>query len=415
MLPLVMIFGIFLTIKLKFPQITKLIKSFKIFWDSLFENKDKRIKRGVSPLSAFFTSIGGCIGIANLVGVCAAIKIGGPGAIFWMWVAAFLGMSIKYAEVYLGIKFRFKNDLGGYDGGPMFYLKKAFKSNVLPIIIAILLAIYGTEIYMFNVMVEAMHTNWHLHKFLAIALLLIAIIYASSGGISRVGKICSFIIPIFLILFVFMGGYVIYKNSHNIFNTFIKIFYCAFNGHAAVGGFAGSTIVYTMSQGMARGCYSGDIGIGYAAIVHAESSEVEPEKQSNLAILGIFLDTFIICTITALIVLVTETWHIEKISETFMVQFALERYFPHMNIFMPIFILILGYSSMIAFFSVGLKCAKFISPKWGKAFYYVYAVVSLVSFSFIKAEYVFDIMSLCGAILLILNLFGIYKLRKEVS
>ena len=131
------------------------------------------------------------------------------------------------------------DNFGGYDGGPMFYLKKVFKSNVLPILIAILLAIYGTEIYMFNVMVDAMHTNCHLHKYLAITLLLIAIIYAGGGGVSRVGKICSFIIPLFLILFVFMGGYVIYRNSHNIVNTFAKIFYYAFNGHAAAGGFAG--------------------------------------------------------------------------------------------------------------------------------------------------------------------------------
>ncbi len=412
--PLVLLLGIFFTLNLKFPQILNFKASLISFYKSLFKkDKEETSKHGIPPLSAFFTSIGGCIGVANLVGVCTAIKIGGPGAVFWMWIAAFLGMAIKYSEVYLGVKFRIKNKNGSYDGGPMFYLQKIFNSKTIPLIFAALFAFYGTEIYMFSLIVNTIQTNWDINIYIIIALFLGSILYAVSGGIARVGKVSSFIIPLFLLIFVSMALWVLYQNSSNIIPTFILIFKSAFTGHAAVGGFAGSSIILAMSQGMARGCYSGDIGVGYASIVHAESSHSKPENQANLSILGIFLDTFIICTFTTLIVLVTNTWKGDYAASQ-MTQIALSKYFPHMKIFMPLFLFIVGYSSIIAFFVVGLKCADFISPKWGKKIYYLFGTFNFVIFSFVSVDLVYTIMTICGGLLLVLNVYGIFKLRKEL-
>ncbi len=197
-IPLIVGIGLYLTFKCRFSQITKFNKVVKDFINS---SKMEDTGQGVHPLKAFFASIGGCVGIANVVAVCTAIKIGGPGAIFWMWIAALLGMIVKYSEVYLGISYRKANKLGGYDGGPMYYLQKITKTKFLPILFAVLLCVYGTEVYMFDVMTHSISENWKINHVAVSVVLLLLIVYVGSGGIERVGKISSIIIPAFLVLF----------------------------------------------------------------------------------------------------------------------------------------------------------------------------------------------------------------------
>lgn len=411
-IPLMIALGIYFSIRFRFSQLLKFNSIIKLFIQTLKEPWGK--DQGIHPISAFFASIGGCIGIGNIVAVCTAIQIGGPGAIFWMWVAAFFGMVIKYSEVYLGYIHRQPDGKGGYNGGPMYFLPKVFKSPVIPIIVSVLLCIYGTEIYMFKIVTYSIVENWGFNQYLVIALLLGMVIYVASGGVDRVGKISGVIIPLFLLVFVGMSFWVLLKNISAWPSMFATIFSSAFTGHAAVGGFAGSGILLSMSQGVARGCYTGDIGIGYASVVQAEARCQDPKKQAKLAILGIFLDTFIICTMSTLLVMVTGVWQ-EGTSASLMVQKALSMYFPYMNLYMPIFLFILGYSSLIAFFCVGLKCARFIHNKRGAMVYYIYSVVSFILFSFIDQSYALMVMSITGACLLLINVSGMYLMRQEIE
>lgn len=410
-IPMIIGIGIFLSFQFRFMQIFRFRSVMKTFFDSA---RHKDSGHGAHPLKVFFASIGGCIGIGNIVAVCTAIQIGGPGAIFWMWVAALIGMIVKYAEIYLGIVYRTPNNRGGYDGGPMYYLKKVFNSNFLPIVFAFLLAIYGTEVYMFDVMAHSITQNWHLNHYLVIALILGLIIYTSQGGINRIGQVSSIIIPLFLVVFCSMSAWILFKHLYELPAMFGIIMKSAFTGHASIGGFAGSGIMLAMSQGVARGCYSGDIGVGYASIVQAESQHSDPAKQAQLSILGIFIDTFVVCTCATLLILVTGVWH-QDISASMMVQKALEQYFPYMHIFMPIFLFILGYSSLIAFFYVGLKCARYIHPTIGTKVYYAYAIIAFIVFSFLDQSLAMTMMSIVGAILLSINLLAIHKLRKEIK
>jgi alanine or glycine:cation symporter, AGCS family len=411
-IPLMMFLGIFLSVKFNFVQLFKFNKILKTFLKTLREPKNNN--QGTSPIGAFFASIGGCIGIGNIVAVCTAVQLGGPGAIFWMWVAAFFGMIIKYSEVYLGSIYRKPNSFGGYDGGPMYFLQKIVKTSFIPVLVAILLCIYGTEVYMFKIITHSVIENWGVNQYLVIFILLILIVYAGAGGVDRVGKIAGIIIPFFLFLFVGMSSFILLKNISVLPNVIMTIFTSAFTGHAAIGGFAGSTMLLAMSQGVARGCYTGDIGVGYASIVQAESSCLDPKKQAKLAILGIFIDTFIVCTTSTFLITATGIWN-ENISPSLMVQKALSTYFPYMHIYMPIFLFILGYSSLIAFFCVGLKCARFIDEKKGPLFYYVYSILSFILFSFIDQKYALSVMSITGALLLIINIVGMYKLHQEVE
>lgn len=412
-IPVLMTLGLLLTVTYRVPQFAALYHAITGFFKK--PSKSEIIEgRGVKPYQAFFTAIGGCIGIGNIVAVCTAVQIGGPGATFWMWIAAFLGMMIKYSEVYLGIKFRVPNDQGSFDGGPMYYLPKAFKTPIVAVIAAVLLAFYCTDAYMFSVITESITQNWGWNKHLVVLGLLLLVIFAGMGGVKYVGNICSVMIPAFVVLYVGMCLWVLFIFRDNIPSTLELIFVSAFSPEAAFGGAAGSSILLTMYQGVARGCYSGDIGIGYASVVHAETQEIDPKGQARLAIFGIFLDTFVVCTASTILITVTGVWN-KCATAANLVQEALATQFSMMTFFMPIFIFLLGYSTLIAFFVVGLKCADFLSPKYGRKFYYLFGALSFFFFSYTEQSLSLIAMSLSGALLLLLNVYGIFRLREHIK
>ncbi len=404
--------GGYFSVASRFFQIRRFPAIFLSFF-SFFREKHEGPSLGVHPLKTFFTAIGGCIGISNIVGICTAVQIGGPGALFWTWIGGGAGMLIQYSEVYLGMKYRVKNDAGSYDGGPMYFLPVAYKMRWIAIVVSLLLCIYGVEVFVFNVTAESLSSNWGLNEYAVAAFLLAALLAVSSGGINRVGEVCSALIPFFFVLYFIMSTWVLLQHWNEIPAIFRLIFKGAFTAQAAQGGFAGSSVMLALSMGLSRGAYSCDIGAGYTSVIFAESRSEQIKRQSALTIMGIFLDVFVICTLSVLIVLATGHWQ-SGISVTLMVQEALGLFFPYMNIFMPLFFFLLGYTSLLAYFVVGIKCAKFISPKWGPRIYYIYASAILPMFAFIDARRAFLMMSLSGAFLLILNLFGIFILRKEI-
>ncbi len=408
---LITLLGIYFTLRSGFFQIRKFIPTFKTF---MALRTHKKQERGMHPIKTFYAAIGGCIGIGNIVGICTAVQIGGPGALFWTWIAGFLGMLIQYSEVFLGMRYREKNDQGSYDGGPMYFLPKAYRGNWVAILVSLLLCIYGVEVFMFNVMADSIAVNWHINKVLVVGVLLAAVLVVTFGGIQRVGMVCSKVIPAFIILYLGMGFWVLFLHGPEIPGIVSMIFKGAFTHQAAIGGFAGSSVILAISMGLSRGAYSGDIGVGYMSIIHSESSEQNHSKQASLAIMVIFIDIFIVCTMSILLALVTGKWHSSP-DVTLMVQDALGMHFPYMDVFMPFFLFLLGYTTIIAYFAVGVKCARFISAKQGPRLYYALGCTALVVFAFVGPEQAFVVMSLSGAALLILNLIGIFLLRKEIK
>ncbi len=404
--------GGYFSISSGFFQIRRFPAIFGSFF-SFFREKHDSSAVGLHPLKTFFAAIGGCIGISNIVGICTAVQIGGPGALFWTWIGGGAGMLIQYSEAYLGMKYRVKNEAGSYDGGPMYFLPVAYKIRWISIVVSLLLCVYGVELFVFNVTAESLSSNWNLNEYAVVAFLLIAILAVGSGGVRRVGEVCSGLIPLFFVLYLFMASWVLFQHLNEIPGIFKSIFKGAFTAQAAQGGFAGSSMMLALSMGLSRGAYSCDIGTGYTSVIFAESRTEQIKRQSALTIIGIFLDVFIICTLSVFLVLATGHWH-SGISVTLMVQEALGLFFPYMHIFMPLFFFLLGYTSLLAYFVVGIKCAKFISPKWGPKVYYLYASATLPAFAFFDARRAFLMMSLSGAFLLILNLLGIFILRKEI-
>ncbi len=410
--PMILTIGIFLTFKSNFFQVRKFPDIIRTFVSFLRMHDSK--KGGVHPLKAFFASIGGCVGVGNVVSICTAIQIGGPGALFWIWLTAIVGSMVKYAEVYLGLRYRVSNGEGGYNGGPMYFIQQVFKGAWAPIAVALFLCLYGIEIYQFNVVTESISTNTGISEPLIAFVFLLLILFAVSGGITRVGAISAAIIPLFVLMYVGMGLWVVFHNLHAIPGVLKEVFEGAFTGHAAMGGFIGSTLMKTMSQGIKRGCYASDIGAGYASVIYSESSVKVIEKQAALVIFDVFIDTFLICTTSVILILVTGVWK-EPIDASMLVQTALGNYFPYMNFFMPFFLFLLGYSTINAFFFVGLKSAEFIGAKIGKAVYYAVAVAMFFIFSMMGTIQAQIVMTIAGGILLVINCFTIFMLRDRIS
>lgn len=410
-LPILLIVGSYLSYKSNFVQIKSFPRILKYFYYTL---TTKHTGSGVHPLKAFFACIGGCMGVGNVVAICTAAQIGGPGALFWVWLTAILGMILKYSEVYLGLLYRVPHGKGGYRGGPMYFLKNVYKKAWVPKLTCFLLCVYGVEVYQFSVVTENIATNLDVNKY-GIALILISLIIAvSRRGVNSVGRIASVFIPVFITLYLGMGAWIIFQNIHLIPSLLSTVMQSAFTGHAAVGAFAGSTILIAASQGMRRSCYAGDVGIGYASVIHSETRELSPEKQASLAILEIFIDSFIICTTSIMLVLITGVWN-HDMEASMLVQNALAHYFPGMHIFMPLFLLVLGFTTIISYFCAGIKCAEFLSPKVGRKAYYAYACCSSLVFVCFQTSQALTMMSINAALLLLLNLYGIYKLSDEIG
>lgn len=409
--PAILLLGLYFSFRSRFFQIRKFPHVIKIFLSFL---RPDPTHRGIHPLGAFWTSLGGCVGIGNVVAICGAVQLGGPGALFWVWIAALLGMTLKYAEVFLGMKYRVKNDQEGYNGGPMYYLQKIFKTAWIPNIFAILFVIYGVEIYQFTVITNTLSTNFNINYLVITIILLVLVAFAGRGGIRRAAHLSSTMVPLFIISYLGMGFFVIYQNIAFVPEMLKTVFVSAFTGQAAAGGFVGSTMIMAVTQGVAQGCYSGDVGIGYASVIHSESSVIAPSKQACLTIFEIFIDTFVICTFSIFLILLTGVWK-EPIPETLLIQTALSQYYPHMHIFMPFFLFLLGYSTIIAFFCVGEKCALYLSPRYGRMLFFIFALSALFLFSFVETRQTFIVMSFVGVLLLFINTYGMFRLREEVS
>ncbi len=410
---LIIFLGCYLTIATRFFQIRALPHVIATFMQAIFQRTSE--ERGLHPLKAFFASVGGMLGVGNVVGIVTAIQLGGPGALLWVWVAGFAGTLIKYAEIYLGLKHRVQNVHHSYDGGPMFFLKKAFGVSWIPTLVCLLLCIYGAEIYQFNVIVDTLAYAWGFNRLVIAFSLLGLILYAVIGGVPRVAKVCCWVMPIFMFVYISMCLWIIGNHFADLPPILLGVVKSAFTGHAAAGGFAGSTVMLAIQNGMAGACYAADIGIGYDSTIQSESHTVYPQRQARMAFFGVCLDNFI-CTLSILLVLVTGLWQTPIGSEgTPLVQMALSQHFPYMHIIMPGFIFILGYSTLIAYLIVGIKCARHLHPQNGAVIYMGYSICVFTFFAFFDQTQALLLMRVAGGLLLIINLAGIYRLRHEID
>lgn len=412
--------GMYLTIHTKCIQF-KILWNFKKYLHNILDD-DKTLKNkhhGISPIRLVFASTGSMIGTGNIVGIGAAIYIGGPGSILWIWIGAFGGMLLKYSEIYLGVKYRIQNNRGGYDGGPMYYLQAAFGIPMLGKIAAGLLCVYSIEIYQFAVILDRinLHIEHVVNKNITITLLIVSIIGVALGGIKRLANICSLMMPVFMIIYVALGLYIILSYYSELPSLLLQIFTSAFNGQAAIGGFVGSSAIRTASQGIQSGVYAGDIALGSDAVMHSETTVQDPGKQAILAIYTLFLDAAL-CTISALIIIVTNAWHntnIDVVQSDVIPQIFME-YFPFGSYFMTFVLFVAGFTTTVAYLTIGFKTIGFLTKQYyAKILYLIIATISFFVFSYVSQEYARVVMTSCGGLLIILNISAIVMLHKNIK
>ncbi|MCW8127192.1 alanine/glycine:cation symporter family protein [Microbulbifer halophilus] len=300
--------GLFFTLYLGFPQ-------FRYFGHAVKIVRGKYDKPGdpgdTSHFQALSTALSGTVGTGNIGGVGLAIFLGGPAALFWMWVTAFLGMTTKFVEVTLSHKYRIKAADGYFAGGPMFYMKRRLNMKWLAVLFAIATVIssFGTgSLPQVNNIAQAMYDTFGLNKALTGGILAILLGMVIIGGITRIAKVTSTIVPIMAALYIIGALAVITYNYQNIIPSFLAVFKDAFNGSAAAGGFLGATFAYAFNRGVNRGLFSNEAGQGSAPIAHAAARADEPVSEGMVSLLEPFIDTIIICTLTGLVILSSGVW-----------------------------------------------------------------------------------------------------------
>lgn len=315
MLALMILTGLFYTLRTKGFQFTHIAEVFHNTISGIFkkDKNGKADKNAISQFQALTTALAATIGTGNIAGVATAIVIGGPGAVFWMWVCALLGMMTHFAEVILGIYFR-KKTSKGYSGGAMYYLQygvgEKLKLKSFGKILAILFALFTFmasfgigNMTQVNSIVDAMGTNFSIpHLPLGIILAIIVAIIII-GGISRIAQVTEKVVPFMSVFYIVIGLVMVISNIKNLPNVFVSIFTCAFSTTAIAGGVFGYVIKRAMTYGFKRGAFSNEAGLGSSVMAHTASAEIEPVKQGLWGIFEVFFDTIIVCTFTSLIVL----------------------------------------------------------------------------------------------------------------
>ncbi|HHY41721.1 MAG TPA: sodium:alanine symporter family protein [Thermoanaerobacterales bacterium] len=311
MIVLIFITGLIFSIKTRFFQVRKLGY---ILQNTLFKifKKDKYTGEGVmTPMQAISTALAGTVGNGNIAGVATAIAIGGPGAVFWMWVVAFLGMMTKMVEVSLAVHYRVKDDRGNFYGGPMYYIEKGLgpKWKFLAKFFAVMMIIgaLGTAVFVQpHTMSEAMKNIFNIPPIVTVTLSVIITGIVIIGGFKRIGEFCERITPFMCLVYIVASLGIILCNISRVPEAFSMIFRYAFTPMPAIGGFAGSTVMLTIQRGMARGMFSNEAGMGSAPMVHATAITDHPIRQGLYGAFEVFVDTLIICTMTALSILMAD-------------------------------------------------------------------------------------------------------------
>jgi len=309
MLVLILGTGFFLMLGLLFMPLRRLGYGFRMLWRGRKSDEEGDIQ----PFNALMTSLSATIGTGNIAGVGTAIAIGGPGAVFWMWCTALVGMATKYAEAVLAVKYRETDERGNHVGGPMYYIKNGLgaKWQWLATAFAIFGAIAGFGIgnmVQANSVADAVSTNMGVDK-LVTGLVMAALVFAVLiGGIRRIAQVAGKLVPLMALAYLAGGLIVIIANIGDVPAAISLIVTQAFTPTAATGGFAGAAVIVAIQMGVARGIFSNEAGLGSAPIAHAAAKTNDPVRQGSIAMLGTFIDTIIVCTITALVIVMSGEW-----------------------------------------------------------------------------------------------------------
>lgn len=407
--------GIYLTIRLGLLQVLRLPKAFKLIF------AEDKGEGDISSFAALATALAATVGTGNIVGVATAIKTGGPGALFWMWIAAFFGMATKYSEGLLAIKFRTLDDQGNVSGGPMYYITHGFSGKWQTIakplayffaFAGVLVAWLGIGTFsQVNSITASLQNSFDWSpKIVSVILAFItaAIIF---GGIQSISKVSEKVVPFMAGLYILAALVVIFTNFNQLLPVLEMVFQSAFTGKAAVGGFAGATVLVAMRLGIARGVFSNESGLGSAPIAAAAAKTEEPVEQGLISMTGTFIDTIIICTLTGLAILVTGQWS-GSLEGAPMTQSAFSSVFGTFGeIALTLSLVLFAFTTILGWSYYGERCFEFIfkSTKFLPLYRLIFVVMVALG-GYLTLDVVWKIADIVNGLMALPNLIALLVL-----
>lgn len=419
MLVLILGVGLFLSIGLKLIPILKIGTGFRLMLVSTKAKQGEENSGEIPPFQALMTALSATVGTGNIAGVATAIFLGGPGALFWMWMTALVGMATKYAEAVLAVKFREVDARGNHVGGPMYYIKNGLGSKWawLGTTFAIFggVAAFGIgNTVQANSMADVLHANFQIPTWVTGFIIMLLVGLVLIGGIRRIGRVAAALVPFMAVSYLTAGLIVLVLNAGAIPAAFSMIVEYAFTPIAAQGGFAGAMVWAAIRFGVARGIFSNEAGLGSAPIAHAAAQTKDPVRQGLIAMLGTFIDTLVICTITGLVIVTTGVWTSGE-SGAALTSAAFSASLPVVGEYIvPFALAIFAFTTILGWSFYGERCAEFLFGIKAIKPYRILWVLAIPMGAMVSLDFIWLLADTLNAMMAIPNLVALALLSPVV-
>src|SRR5690554_3768908 len=416
MLVVILGVGLFLSIGLKLMPIMKLGAGFRLMWSGRSRGDDD--DGDIPPFQALMTALSATVGTGNIAGVATAVFLGGPGALFWMWLTALVGMATKYSEAVLAVRFREVDERGNHVGGPMYYIRNGLGSKwawlgVLFAIFASIAAFGIGNTVQANSVADVLATNFSLPHWVTGVILMVLVGLVLIGGIQRIGQVASALVPFMAISYVLLGLVALAANVNELPAAFAMVFTDAFTGTAAEGGFAGAAVWAAIRFGVARGIFSNEAGLGSAPIAHAAAQTRQPISQGLVAMLGTFIDTIIICTITGMVIITSGAWSSGE-SGAALTSNAFALGIPGGNYMVTVSLAIFAFTTMLGWSFYGERAVEFLFGAGAILPYRVLWVIAIPIGATLNLGFVWLLADTLNAMMALPNLVALVLLSPVV-
>ena len=408
--------GIFYSFYLKLPQLTKVGEGFKLTFGGLFKKKTDAEEGSMSSFQALATAIAAQVGTGNLAGVATAIAAGGPGAIFWMWISAIFGMGTIFGEAVLAQKYSERID-GEMTGGPAYYLSKGLKSKFLAgtfaVLIIFALGFVGNMVQS-NSIAVAVHEAFGIDKLVIGIVIAVCAGMILIGGMKRIASFAEFVVPFMAAIYILGSLVIIFKNSSEILPAFKSIFVGAFSTQAVGGGVLGVTVKQAVRFGISRGLFSNEAGMGSTPHAHAVARVAHPAQQGMVAMVGVIIDTMVVCTATALVNLVTQA-NLTGLTGAAMTQKAFELGLGRFGVvFIAVSLFFFAFTTIIGWTFFGEANVKYLfGPKAVNPYKFI-VLLFIVGGALLQVDLVWDLADMFNGLMVIPNLIGLLILAPQV-
>lgn len=417
MLVLMLGTGLYLTIHTKGVIFTRFGTVMANTLKTIFKKQVNNEEGTITPFQAVCTALAATVGTGNIVGIAIAISIGGPGSIFWMWICAVLGMVTKFCESTLAVAYREKNDKNEYVGGPMYYISKGLgwkKTAVLFCIFAVVASFGVGNMVQANAVSGGMESVFQIPASITGVVLAILVSLVIIGGIKRISVVAEKLVPFMASMYIIVAIIVLVINSDKIPAAFMMIINDAFTGTAAVGGFAGSTMLYAARIGVARGVFTNEAGLGSAPIAHASANTDHPARQGCWGAFEVFFDTIVMCTITALVIITSGLWNDSSLDGTEISLRAFQNAIPGGQYVVSIGLVLFAFATIIAWYYYAEKALEYIAGRKAVAAYQIIFVVLVFVGCIAEVDVVWELADLFNGLMAVPNLIAMFALTSTI-